>query len=219
MIFGYFIATFFGNYSKIFEPLGTIFIRLLKMIIVPLVSTSIILGVSSIGNTKTFTRIGIKTLFYYLSTSLIAIIIGLTLTNIIQPGNGVTLTNVDPYNIDIEKPSSLFEIIIRMIPINPIKAAAQGDMLGIIFFSILLGIGITNLSNNKKNVLLPIIESLFTLITNITMSIIKLAPIGVLGLIITTINKTQSSMLFESVGLYMITIFLGLIIHLFLILP
>ena len=100
MIFGYFIATFFGNYSKIFEPLGTIFIRLLKMIIVPLVSTSIILGVSSIGNTKTFTRIGIKTLFYYLSTSLIAIIIGLTLTNIIQPGNGVTLTNVDPYNID-----------------------------------------------------------------------------------------------------------------------
>ena len=129
---------------------GTIFVRLLKMVMIPLIFTSIILGVSSIGSGKKVTRIGIKTLVYYLCTSLLAIITGLLLSNVINPGIGANIianTNFDPSKI--ETPGSTLDILIRMIPTNIFQALASGDMLGIIFFAIFFGIVINMVSNEN----------------------------------------------------------------------
>ena len=131
--------------------LGTIFVRLLKMIIVPLIFTSIVTGISSISTGKKLGRLGTKTLFYYLTTSLFAILIGLTLTNLIKPGIGVDLPKSDSFDVSkLNKPGSPAEILIRMIPLNPISAASNGDMLGLIFFALFLGISITQNQKQTK---------------------------------------------------------------------
>ena len=123
-----------SNTYAFITALGTIFVRLLKMIIVPLIFTSIITGVSGIGDGSKLGRLGFKTLLYYITTSLFAIVIGLTLTNLIQPGVGVNLPTADSFDASkLNTPGSPAEILIRMIPLNPISAAAKGDMLGLIF--------------------------------------------------------------------------------------
>ncbi len=105
-----------------------------------------------------------------------------------------------------------------MIPTNPISAAAEGDMLGIIFFTILLGIAITQLPKTHKDNLTSFFESLFQAILNLTQMIIKLSPIGVFGLIVKTVS-TSNLELFYSIGKYMLTIAIGLSIHIFIVLP
>ena len=104
-----------------------------------LIFCSIITGVSGITDGKSLGRIGLKTIFYYLLTSLCAILIGLSLTNIIQPGIGINLDLSNGFdNSNLQKPGSPADILIRMIPLNPFQAASSGDMLGIIFFAIFI---------------------------------------------------------------------------------
>lgn len=208
-----------GSLYYMIISLGTIFIRLLKMIIVPLIFTSIVKGVSGIGSGKSLSRIGIKTMIFYLTTSLFAILIGLGLTNIIQPGIGVDLgnqSNFDPSTL--QKPGSPADILIRMIPLNPFNAAASGDMLGIIFFAIFLGIGITRIDKKHSEVLQHFFTASFELMMNITAIIIRFAPIGVFGLI-TKVVASSGLSLFVAVSKYMLTIAIGLSIHLLLFLP
>ena len=199
--------------------LGVIFVRLLKMVIIPLIFSSIVTGVSGIGGGKSLGRMGIKTFLYYLTTSLFAIIIGLTLTNMIQPGNGVNLGMQESFDHSkLQTPGSPADILIRMIPLNPFNAAASGDMLGIIFFAIFLGIGITRIDSKHSEVLRNFFNSLFEVMMNITQIVIKLAPLGVLGLITKAVARSGFS-LFTAVGKYMLTIAGGLSIHFFIVLP
>jgi len=199
--------------------LGTIFIRLLKMVIVPLIFTSIVTGVSGVGGGKSLGRLGGKTLLYYITTSLFAILIGLTLTNLIHPGVGVSLGAASQFNPEsIQKPGSPAAILIRMIPTNPVKAASSGDMLGLIFFSIFLGAVITRLKPQYRDTLRGLFEALFGAIMKVTEMVIKLAPLGVLGLI-TKAVATSGFDLFAAVGKYMLTIAAGLSIHLLIVLP
>tara|TARA_B100000575_G_scaffold103203_1_gene82257 strand:+ start:93 stop:1367 length:1275 start_codon:yes stop_codon:yes gene_type:complete len=203
--------------------MGTIFIKLLKMVIVPLIFTSIIVGITSIGVTKKLGKLGLKTVLYYLCTSLFAILIGLVLTNILKPGlnysNNQTLLNANKYDYEnLNTPDSTLDIFIRMIPENPISAAANGDILSVIFFTILIGISITRLPSKNKDLLSNFFESLFKAIMYLTQLIIKLSPLGVFGLIIKTVSVSDLN-LFYSVGKYMLTIALGLSIHLFVVLP
>ena len=228
MLLGTAVGYLFQNYISDFQnsyvyniiiSLGTIFVRLLKMVIVPLIFTSIISGISGISDRTKLGRLGIKTLLYYLSTSLIAIIIGLSLTNLIQPGMNASISQDSTFDATtLKKPGSPAEILIRMIPLNPINAAASGDMLGIIFFAILLGIGMTRLKSANYEVLHTFFDSLFQLIMKITEIIISFAPLGVLGLI-TKVVASSGLDIFLSVGKYMLTIAMGLSIHLFIILP
>ena len=115
-----------GTIYTLITSLGVIFIRLLKMVIVPLIFTSIVTGVSGIGGGKSLGKIGLKTFLYYLTTSLFAILIGLTLTNLIQPGKGVSLGDQNAFDpTQLSKPGSPADILIRMIPLNPVQAASQ----------------------------------------------------------------------------------------------
>ena len=202
---------------------GVIFIKLLKMVIIPLIFTSILVGITSIGAPKRLGSLGLKTILYYMSTSLFAIIIGLLLTNILEPGknyaNNETLLNSESYNYEnLNTPDSTMDIFVRMIPENPVSAAANGDILSLIFFTLILGIAITRLPSNSKKTLTDFFESLFQAIMYLTQFVIKLSPIGVFGLIVKTVSISDLS-LFYSVGKYMLTIAMGLSIHLFLVLP
>ena len=206
-------------FYKIISSFGTIFIRLLKMIIIPLIFTSIITGVSSIKDNSQLGRLGFKTLFYYTFTSLFAIIIGLTFTNLIQPGLGINLGDEKVFDASkLSKPGSPAEILIRMIPLNPIQAASSGDMLGVIFFAIFLGISISRLNSEHQSTLTSIFNALFQAIMKMTEIIIMLAPIGVLGLITKAIANSGFE-IFTAVAKYMFTITIGLSLHIFVVLP
>lgn len=208
-----------GWLFSIITSLGTIFIRLLRMVIVPLIFTSIVSGISSVGEGKSIGRLGLKTILFYITTSLFAILVGLTLTNLIQPGVGAQITASTDFSTErLTKPGSPAEILIRMIPLNPVEAASSGDMLGIIFFSIFLGIAITKTRAKTQKFLMKLFNSGFEVMMKITEYVIMLVPFGVLGLI-TKAVATAGFGVFVSVGSYMLTIFTGLSFHLFVTLP
>lgn len=199
--------------------MGTIFVRLLQMIIVPLILTSIVTGVASVGSGRSLGRLGAKTLIYYITTSLAAILVGLFLVNLIRPGMGADILGAQPAQLpEIQTPSSLSEIFIRLIPTNPFAAMSSGDMLALIFFAIFLGVGIAHLREEQRSVIQPFFEQGFELMMKVTGWIIYLAPLGVLGLI-TRAAAASGPQTFKALGLYVLTIALGLSIHLFLTLP
>ena len=200
--------------------LGDIFIRLLKMVIVPLIFTSIIVGVSSIKDQTKIGRLGFKTMLYYVSTSLIAILIGLTLANFIQPGMGAApIDQIGAFDTTkLSSSTSILDILKRMIPLNPISALASGDILGIIFFAIFFGIVMNFVDTKYNSSIKDVIDSIYQIIMKMTQVIIKCAPIGVFGLMTKTVSNTGLS-IFKELGLYAMTIGLGLSIHLFIVLP
>jgi len=208
-----------GLLYNLVVSLGTIFIRLLKMVIVPLIFSSIVSGVSSLGKGSSIGRLSAKTFTYYFVSSLLAILIGIFMTNLLQPGVGANIPVGPGFNSEnIRAPQSPGEIIINMIPLNPVEAAATGHMLGIIFFSIFLGIAITKVQPESQDFLKKVFNSFFEVMMKITDYIIKIAPLGVLGLITKTVS-TAGIGLFKTLSLYMITIFAGFALHLFLVLP
>ena len=213
-------ALVLGEKAMNVAPVGDMFMRLLKMVIVPLIFFSITSGVAGIGENKSLGRLGAKTFGYYFLTSMLAILIGLTLTNIIQPGVGVDINaggkDFDPSTLN--QPGSLGNILIRMIPTNPIAAAAKGDVLSVIFFSIVLGMSITALPETQYKVVRDLFNTLFNVMMKMTQGVILFLPIGVFGLIAKAVASTGFT-LFKAVGWYMVTIASGLTIHIFIVLP
>ncbi len=200
-------------------PLGTIFLRLLRMVIVPLIFTSIVAGVTGIAEPKTLGRLGAKALLYYLLTSLVAILIGLGLTNLIKPGAGLATPVDDSFDpSQLESPGSLLEILIRMIPENPIRAAAEMDILGLIFFGIVFGLAIAFLPDKARTPLRDLIQNLFEAMMKLTQGIIRFAPIGVMGLIAAAVSSMGLG-IFRQVGWYWFTIAFGLSLHFLVALP
>ena len=220
VLVGAFVAMIFGERALIFSPLGTIFMKLLKMVIVPLILFSVTSGVTSIGDSNTLGRMGVKVFGYYMLTSILAILVGLSLTNLLQPGKGINFS-VDSNKFDpstLSQPNSLADVIIRMIPSNPIKAMADGEILALIFWSIVLGIAITQISDKPKKAIIKGFDYGFELMMKLTQGIIAFLPIGVFGLIINAIVNSGID-LFKVIGFYWITIAIGLSIHWLIILP
>ena len=180
------------------------------MVIVPLIFTSIVMGVSSIKNQSKIGRLGIKTLLYYVGTSLIAILIGLTLANLIQPGSGAaTIDQVGAFDTSkLSSSTSILDILKRMIPLNPISALASGDILGIIFLAIFFGVVMNFVDTKHSSNIKELIAALYQVIMKITQIIIKCAPWGVLGLRTKTVSNTGLSVFKElggfneSLGMY-----------------
>lgn len=217
---GVIYALILGERAMNVAPLGDMFMRLLKMVIVPLIFFSITSGVAGIGENRSLGRLGAKTFGYYFLTSMLAILIGLSLTNIIQPGVGVDINaggqDFDPSSLS--QPSSLGNILIRMIPVNPIAAAAEGDVLSVIFFSIVLGMTITVLPEKQYQAMHELFNNFFKIMMKMTQGVILFLPLGVFGLIAKAVASTGFT-LFKAVGWYMITIASGLTLHIFLVLP
>ena len=227
MILGTILGTYYNQIDFINNQsyilivlLGDIFVRLLKMIIVPLIFTSIIIGISSIKDQSKIGRLGLKTFIYYMCTSLFAILIGLTLANVIQPGVGaVTIDQVGAYDTSkLSTSNSILDILKRMIPTNPIGALAKGDILGVIFFALFFGVMMNFSSSDSRSTIKKIIKSIYDIILKMTQVIIKCAPLGIFGLMTKTVSNTGLS-IFKELGMYALTIGLGLSIHLFVVLP
>ena len=193
--------------------MGTIFVRLLRMVIVPLILSSIVSGVASVGGGRSLGRLGAKTFAYYVSTSLLAILTGLVLVNLIRPGVGADLTGQSSASLpELQTPSSLGDIIFRLIPTNPVAAMVEGDMLAIIFFALLVGVAITKLPREISERMRTGFQDFFEMMMVLTGGVIKLAPLGVLGLMTKTV-ATSGLGAFGALALYAATIVAGLLIH------
>ncbi len=270
----------FGELKYFAEFVGKLFLNALKMMVVPLVTTSIIVGIINVGGERNFGRLGAKTLGFYAATGLLAVCTGLLLVNLIQPGevspelkatmrNQVEVEN--PFDaVETEKIKKLgveeltkfkdkgihpitgnqattgekkwigsvintkkvgkaqenaakgfrgiLEIFQRMVPANLFDAAVKGQLLGLIFFSLLFGFFVSKLPEKPRSTQLRFWESLNAALLAMTKFIIMFAPIGVLGLVIPTLMTTGTE-LFEVMGKFALTVLLGLGIHLFVVLP
>lgn len=199
--------------------LGTLFVRLLKMVIVPLVAFSIISGVASVGAGASLGRLFSKTLGYYVLSSLLAILVGLFLVNLIRPGDGANLVNAEAATLpELETPGGPTDLLMRMVPVNVIEAASKPDMLAVIFFCILFGVAIAALPKNPRETMTSFFSAGFEAMMKLTSGVIRFAPIGVFGLITKVVGLTGFAS-FKALGLYMLTITAGLSIHMFLTLP
>lgn len=177
---------FIVNYLMPFLNLvGQIFLALLKMLIVPLVFASIVTGAASIGDTKALGRIGVKTIALYLGTTVVAIIIGLVLGNIIQPGLGLSIAGAQG---EAKAAASMMDVILGIFPANPLKAMVDGVMLQVIVFALFLGVA-ASLIGEKGQAFLRFNESLAEVMYQVTAFVMKFAPYGVFALIAVTAAK------------------------------
>lgn len=194
-----------------FRFVADIFMRLLKMLIVPLVLTSIITGVAGLGGEKDFGRLGRKTFGYYLFTSFCAAGLGLFLVNLIRPGIGAELGL--PEAKFGERTENWIDILRRMVPDNVFSAFSEnGNMLQIIFFALIFGFFITRVPEKPKTMLTDLFKSAFEVVMQIATWVMTLVPYGVFCLIVKVIGETGFDV-FRPLGLYMFTVFLALVIH------
>ncbi len=223
MILGAAAGSLFGDnavFSGTVDKVATVFMRLLRMVIVPLIFTSIVTGVAGIGDPKSLGRLGLKTLLYYLATSFFAALVGLGLVNIIQPGVGVEIPELSgerPEELD-NVATSLTDVIINMVPTNPVQAAADFDILGLIFFSIFLGAAMATMQNAAGERLRSFFGAAFEAMMVMTGFVLRVLPIGVFALIAAAISKMGFGV-FNQIGQYMLTIAIGLTLHTFVVLP
>jgi Na+/H+-dicarboxylate symporter len=197
--------------------LGDLFIRLLKMIIVPLVLTSIVSGVASVGGGRSLGRLFGKTLGYYALSSFLAAATGLFLVNAIRPGVDARLVDTTRAP-ELATPATPREFLLDIVPTNFFAAAAESKMLSIIFFAIILGMTIAALPDRSRALLTELFDAGFEVMMKLTGGIIRFAPIGVFGLIFRVVAESGLEA-FRALGLYMLTIASGLTIHLFVVLP
>ena len=199
--------------------IGDLFMQLLRMIIVPLVLTSIVSGVASLGGGRDLGRLFGKTLGYYVFSSFLAILVGLVLVNLIRPGVGSDLAGLAGNELPVlATPGSPVELILDVVPTNVIAAAANADMLALIFFAIVFGVAITALPGRSRTVLTDLFEALFVAMMRLTEGIILFLPLGVFALITRMVASTGFEG-FRALALYMATIATGLTFHLFVSLP
>ncbi len=171
------------------------------------------------GGGRSLGRLGLKTVGYFVLSSLLAILVGLLLVNLLEPGVGANIGGANRAEMpEIETPKSLLEIFLRLVPLNPIEAMATGDMLGIIFFAIMVGAALTRVGDYHRERLTEIVNAAFDLIMTMTGWIIRLAPLGILGLMAQAVAGSGFDT-FRALGLFKATIAAGLTIHLFVILP
>jgi proton glutamate symport protein len=200
--------------------MGDLFLRALRMVIVPLILTSIICGVSGLGSSGNMGRLGAKTLVYYTTSSLLAILTGLVLVNLLQPGIDADLgLQREPENLanSIERFGTspwqaLLRLVMDMVPTNPIAAMANGDMLQVIVFALLFGVFISRVKGDLRQPLETFFQGAFAVMMGITHFVLAFAPLGIFGLVARTVATTGLEV-FSGLGLYALTVFLGLLVH------
>lgn len=211
-----------------YELLGTIFLNALKMIIVPLVMSTIITGVAGIGNDHGFARLGIRTLLFYAITCAFAIVTGLVLVNLLVPGSAgggelISSHSADEMAAVMAKvegrgTGDIAGIFVRMVPPNIVSAAANGDMLGLITFSLLFGFFMVRAGAGNADLLRRFWQGVADTMMALTMWIMKFAPYGVFGLVAKTVADTGFSA-FQPLLVFFLTVVLALAIHAFVTLP
>ena len=221
---GALFGLFFYDYVIYVKWVGDMFLRALKMIIIPIIFTSLTMGVASIGNSKDLGRIAGKTFIFYAVTTLIAACIGLTLVKFVQPGVGADIGLEERVETIAATQTSFIDQIVNIIPSNIFADMASGNILPLIFFSILFGYFITQIGEKSKNFLTDFFSSAYDVIIKITMFIIRFAPIGVFAIVATMVGKQAGDMVklgrvLGSLGLFLGIVWAGCLTQTFVVLP
>jgi dicarboxylate/amino acid:cation (Na+ or H+) symporter, DAACS family len=199
------------------EPIGKIFIRLLLMLVIPILFSALVLGVSEL-NLAHLKRLGLRTLSYTVVISIIASLLGLLLVNVLRPGASVSsdaLLHAQGSAKSISPPTTnAVDVIIAMVPDNPIRAAASGDMLALVVFSLLFGIGLLLVEEAKVATLRATISGLFEVSMKLIELVLRAAPIGVAALLFTASVRLGAGVLAQ-IAAYVGVVLLGLGLHLF----
>ena len=233
----------------LFDLVGDLFLNGLKLIVIPLVMTSIVLAVAGMGGQSGFGRMGLKTLAYYLCTSLVAILIGLSLINLIKPGvvpdNTQTpqvetlLTGADVQRdfgseteeiqkkVGNRKATDFLDVFRTMIPDNPVKAAAEGNLLGLIICSLLIGYFIPKLGDIERVTITNFTQAVYQITMKITDLVLMFAPIGVGMLVAATVSENYAALaqddrfdqFIAGVVSFAVSVFGGLLMHLLIVMP
>lgn len=215
---------------SVYDFIGTLFINALKMVVVPLIMSAIISGLINAGEGRGLGRLGGKTVVYYLSTSLVAILIGLVLVNLITPGiidgepagNRLGLdrevTNSALAQVADKGAGDFSEMLLQMLPPNIVAAAADGQLLGLIAFSLLFGWFLRQVESSPGQTLRDLVEGIYQTMMRLTMLIVAFAPVGVFGLIAATVTETGLDAI-RPLALFFITVLLALGVHAFVVMP
>ena len=180
--------------NKWIAPIGTIFINFIKMMIVPVVTCSLIVGVTSLGgDSKKLGRISAKTICLYLITTAVAIVLGFAVAGIIQPGVGLDIAGkVAP---KVKEAPTFMQVLVNMVPTNPIDAMAKGQILPVIIFALLVGIGITQLDEKRSRFLMDLYDAGAEVCYKIIAMVMKFAPLGVFALLLPVVCKNGPKVL------------------------
>lgn len=223
--------------SEYIQPFGTIFINLLKLIAVPLVLASLVVGVTNLNDISKLSRMGLKTIAFYVVTTIFAITIGLTVVNVIQPGSALPAEtqqqlmssyqeNIEGSSEDAEmvKDRSLIDFVVDIVPQNIFSASSENsNMLQVVFFACLLGIAIISVPKEKGKPLIQFFDSLNDVIIKIVDFVMLLAPYGVFALMAGVIvdlagdDLTKALDLLSALGWYCLAVIIGLLLHVFIV--
>lgn len=191
-------------------PVGTMFINLIKMMIVPVVLCSLIVGMTSMGDMKKLGRIGIKTVVFYMVTTAIAIVIGFGVAGVIEPGVGMALpAEAAP---KVKEAPSIMQVFVNMIPKNPIESMAKADILPVIVFALFIGAGIISVGGKKGALLINVFDSGAEVCYKIIAMIMRLAPIGVFCLLLPVVVQNGPKVLLPLLSVIM-AMAVGSVIH------
>ena len=220
------------NLFSVYSFFGSLFINALKMIIVPLVVSSIIIGIAGVGGTHGLARLGGRTILYYMTTSLFAILVGLFFVNLFSPGiiDGTPAKEILGLDAAFAEQASnkvgdrgigeVATVFLNMVPANIVAAAANGQMLGLIFFSVLFGFFMSRITEAYAESQYNFWQGIYETMMKITNWVMKFAPIGVFALVAKVVVSTDNlAAMFESLGLFFMSVVLALAVHTFVTMP
>lgn len=207
------------------EPIGTAFIKLITMIVIPLVVASLLIGTASLGDIRKLGRLGGKTVVLYLGTTAIAVIIGLVLSNLVSPGSRIDASTRDELAAAFageaqsrvalaEESPGVVDMLLGMIPSNPVQAAANAELLPLIIFTLIFGAAIGMIDEDKRKAVLNVAEGVNDAVMVMIGWIMKLAPYAVFVLIAAVVSRFGLSLL-QSLLIYTVTVVVGLLLHAF----
>ena len=223
-------ASLFGvTFYSIYVFGGTLFLNALKMIIVPLIMSSIIVGIAGIGSSGDLGKLGSKTLAYYIMTTFLAIMVGLFIVNLFAPGivDGQPAKDIIGLHEDVgtftdkvegKGAGDIAEVFIRMVPPNIVSAAANGQMLGLIFFGLLFGYFISKIQEPNAEVVFNFFQGVFEVMMKVTDWVMKFAPYGVFALVAKVVSTTGLAA-FKPLAVFFVTVIVALAIHFFVTMP
>ena len=212
-------------YIKLFGFLGQLFLNALTLLVVPLVGSSIINGISQMGKDQSFGRLGAKTFFFYIFTTFLAVLTGLLFANLLRhfitaaPTPSISTPLTETFSAAPKTHvEAVGQILLKLIPVNIFEAASQGNMLGIIFFALLFGFALAKIESSASETVMAVIKGIFHTLMRMTHYLMRIMPLGVFFLVSKAISIRGVASI-ESIAYFFLSVILGLATFMFVILP
>lgn len=225
---GFIFCDSYNVWGNVINGIGDIFLHAINMIVIPLVFLSTVLGISTMTDSKSMGRIAVKTFLYFIVTAVLAAVVGVIITDALRPGYGTHKTEVDAGEImktvESTESSTLMDKIVDIVPSNIFDAFSSGNILPIIFFSLLLGYFITKIHSNRQAAINNVFESFNDAIMALTNFVIRFAPLGIFAIVMVLVGKQASDLgalkeCFRNFAFFVIVVWISLIVMGGIVLP